>query len=322
MTQSIKLNKIRRLIFFFLPIILLGCSRTANSPIPTSTPIISTSTPQILIPTSIPFYPSITPFIDLSLNATETITPTPPKVTITPTNLKFPSKTPTETPTRELDSGLFLLQIISPGPMSKVISPVEFIVHIAPDYTGTTRIELIGEDGAELFRKIFKTYSYIGYFTRVDEKIGFEIRGAAEIARLQISTFDIHGQMQAFNSVRLLLQGVGENEISTPTDIQDRLLLRYPNSEDEIAGGSLLVRGAFKPATALPLIIELIGEDGTVLGSRILQVDSSNGNYQEFSTNIPYQITKKVNARLVLRQSDDRIDGLSYLFSKPLILNP
>jgi hypothetical protein len=59
--------------------------------------------------------------------------------------------------------------------MSKVVSPIEFVVHVSPDYAGTTRVELIGEDGTELYRKIFKTFSNVGYYTRVDEKIDFEI---------------------------------------------------------------------------------------------------------------------------------------------------
>jgi hypothetical protein len=206
--------------------------------------------------------------------------------------------------------------------MSKVVSPIEFIVHIAPYYAGATRIELIGEDGVELYRKVFKTYSNIGYFTRVDEKIEFEIKGAAEVARLQISTFDSSGRMQAFNSVRLLLQAVGENEFAPPFDAIDRLILGSPKDGDEIKGGLLQVRGEFQPANDLPMVLELIDLNGTVIGSRLLQLDPAEEKYQQFTTSIPYKINKKTAVRLVIRQSDDRIEGLAYLFSERLMLVP
>jgi hypothetical protein len=193
---------------------------------------------------------------------------------------------------------------------------------VSPEYAGTTRVELIGENGAELYRKIFKTYSNVGYYSRVDEKISFEIKGAAEMARLQISTLDEKGRVKAFNSVRLLLLAVGENEFTPPYAVQDRVLLRYPKLGDEISGGSLPVTGEFQPANDQPVVLELVDINGNVLGSRILQLAPADGKYQPFTTTIPYQLAKKTQARLIIRQSDDRIDGLAYLFSLKLLISP
>jgi hypothetical protein len=47
-----------------------------------------------------------------------------------------------------------------------------------------------------------------------------------------------------------------------------------------------------------------------------------DGKYQQFTTVIPYQLAKKTPARLIIRQSDDRIDGLAYLFSIKLQISP
>jgi hypothetical protein len=258
----------------------------------------------------------LTPTLQPILSSTPSATPIPP--TINPTYLNFPTVTPSPT----LDPSKILLRIVAPGPMSKVVSPIEFLVHIAPDYAGTTRIELIGEDGAELYRKVFKTFSNIGYYTRVEEKISFEIKGTAEVARLQISTIDEKGRMKAFNSVRLLLQAVGDNEFTPPYAVQDRVHLQFPKRADEIQGGTLPVMGEFMPANDKPIVLELIDFDGNVIGSRILQLAPADGKYQQFTTIIPYQLAQKTQARLVIRQSDDRIEGLVYLFSIKLLLNP
>lgn len=299
--------------------LLLGCTRgrTAATPLPG---LVNSATPVTLPrPSADAGLPvTVTPFVEPLATETETLTPTPIPLTIDPTYLNFPTNTPTAT----LDPSLILLRIVSPGPMSKVVSPIDFIVHVAPEYTGTTRIELIGEDGTELYRKVFKTYSNIGYYTRVAEKINYEIKGAAEIARLQVSTLDSKGRVQAHNSVRLLLQAVGENEFSPPYAVQDRILLRYPHKNDEITGGTLPVTGDFQPANDLPITLELTDIDGAVLGSRQLQLAPADGKYQQFTTTIPYSVNQKTPVRLIIRQADDRIDGLSYLYSTLLLISP
>ena len=300
----------------FVIILLLGCTKAQN--ITLLKPGLPSATKAVLMLAKETPSPSETAFAGPAVAATETLVTTPIVLTIDPTYLVFPTNTPTPT----LDPGESILRIVSPGPMSKVVSPLEFIVHVAPEYTGTTHIELIGEDGTELYRKVFKTFSNIGYYTRVDEKIDYEIPGAAEVARLQISTFDTNGHIQALNSVRLLLQAVGENEFTAEKVIQDRTILRYPKSDSDISGGSLTIDGEFRAVNDLPLILELIGSDGTVLGSRSLQLGPTDGKYQQFITSIPYQVTTRTVARLVLHQSDDRIDGLAYLFSAQVLLAP
>jgi hypothetical protein len=317
MKQFLKLTSVLTLV------VLLGCSRGQTGgialPSPAASPSSESLSPSqnvtLISPSLMPLNQTTATLLPI-LSSTPSLTPIPP--TIDPTYLNFPSVTPSPT----LDPSRILLRIVAPGPMSKVVSPIEFVVHVSPDYAGTTRVELIGEDGTELYRKIFKTYSNVGYYTRVDEKIKFEIKGTAEMARLQISTLDEKGRVKAFNSVRLLLQAVGENEFTPPYAVQDRILLRYPKRGDEIFGDNLPVTGEFQPANDMPLIFELVDLNGNVIGSRILQLGPADGKYQQFTTIIPYQLAKKAQTRLIIRQSDDRIDGLAYLFSMKLLVGP
>lgn len=317
------MKQLLKLISVLTLMVLLGCSRGQTGGMALSSPAASPSSASLsptqnltLTPPSLTQLSQTTATLLPIISKTPTETPVPP--TIDPTYLNFPSVTPSPT----LDPTKILLRIVAPGPMSKVVSPIEFVVHVSPDYVGTTRVELIGEDGTELYRKIFKTYSNIGYYTRVDEKINFEIKGTAEVARLQISTLDEQGRVKAFNSVRVVLLAVGENEFTPPYTVQERTLLRYPKRGDEISGDNLPVTGEFQPANNMPLVLELVDLNGNVLGSRILQLGPADGKYQQFTTTIPYQLAKKTQARLVIRQSDDRIDGLAYLFSMKLLVGP
>lgn len=325
----------RTTIFLFLLFSLFGCTRLEQSAaVPAATPGPSPA-PETPLATLAETIPTAADFSWNEPTPIPTITPAPPQPTATPTaqpltpsatspwrRTRTPSPTPTITLTPTLDvTSRIQLRIVSPGPLSKVISPISFIVHIHPDYTGLTRIELIGEDGRELYRKVFKTYSNIGYFTRVEEKVTFELPGAAEIARLQVSTYDPKGNILSFNSVRLLLLATGENQFTPSYPAQERIGLRLKR-EAEISGGTLELRGEINPMNNTPLIIELFDSEGRIVGSRLVQLSPADGRFQPFQVSIPYQVSQRTPVRLVLRQSDDRISGLAYLYSLPVFLNP
>lgn len=325
----------RKTIPLILFIFLLGCTRleqAASAPLPTPEPSPAPQTPAPAPAATLPtatLAPLNQPTLAQEVTPTlgvAAFTPTSPPLTPSPTSpwrrTRTPSPTPTITLTPTLDvTTRIQLRIVSPGPLSKVVSPIQFVAHIDPNYAGLTRVELIGEDGRELYRKVFRTHSNVGYFTRVDEKVTFEIRGAAEMARLQISTYDAKGNILAYNSARLILFSAGENQFTPPYPAQERLGLRLKR-EAEITGGALNLEGEINPINETPLIIELFDEQGRIVGSRLLQLAPADGKFQLFTTSIPYQVTERTPIRLVLRQSDDRISGLAYLYSLPIFLSP
>jgi hypothetical protein len=56
------------------------------------------------------------------------------------------------------------------------------------------------------------------------------------------------------------------------------------------------------------------------MGLRILNLDQLNP--QLFETTLPYKVSEPTLARLTIRQDDDRIDGLFYLYSQEVLLEP
>jgi hypothetical protein len=151
-------------------------------------------------------------------------------------------------------------------------------------------------------------------------KIPFEIGGTAEIGRISISTLDKAGRIQALNSVRVLLLSSGENEITPTGDPSEPVGVISPDDEESVSGGILTVRGDVWPLSLQPVILELIDPDGRSLGLRILTVE--NVNPQLFETTIPYRVSEATTARLLIRQDDDRMPGLFYVYSQVVLLNP
>lgn len=283
------------------------------------------SPPRSLVPT--PYPPEYLPTVialtaeAASVAATEAVIALFPAElpTDTPEPTLTPTPGPTSTPTTIPEHEPAAIQIFSPGPMSKVVSPITLRMNIIAGETEKAQIDLYGEDGRLLSRTLKHVpLSGDGVFQQI--KIPFEIRAMAEVARITISTTDKAGRIQALNSVRVLLLSSGTNEITTPGNPSEPVGVFSPARKDSVSDGLLALRGDIWPFNLNPVIFELIGPDGKVLGLRVLTVDRLDP--QLFETTIPYKISEPTLARLTIRQDDDRMSGPFYIYSREILLNP
>ncbi len=256
-----------------------------------------------------------------NISGTETaiaLTPQP-----SPTDTPEPTLSPTPEPTFTRTSipwhQTAAIQIFAPGPMSKVVSPITLRMNIISGESEKVQIDLYGEDGRLLSRNL-KQVRTSGKGVDQSIKIPFEIRGAGELGRVTVSTKDKAGRIQALNSVRVLLLSSGNNEINPAGNPSEPVMMFSPLLNDSASGGVLSVRADVWPFNLQPVILELVDPNGKSLGLRILTVE--NINPQLFETTIPYEITEPITARLAIRQDDDRISGLFYVYSQEVLLNP
>lgn len=288
---------------------LAACASPAASPIPTAFP------PEYL-PTVIALTAEAANVLgtEVALALTPTVLPSrTPRPTLSPT----PQPTFTQTTIPGHDPAA--IQISAPGPMSKVVSPITLRMNIVAGKSEKVQIDLYGEDGRLLTRNV-KSVPTSGRGVPQQIRIPFEIRAAAEVGRLTVSTTDNLGRLQSLNSVRVLLLSSGINEINPPGNPSEPVGVFNPLEEDEISGGVLNIRGDVWPFNLNPVILELIDEDGRSMGLRILNLDQLNP--QLFETTLPYKVSKPTVARLTIRQDDDRIDGLFYVYSQEVLLTP
>ena len=304
--------KLRLFIIASLLGLAAGCSPLAS---PTREPIPTPYPPEYL-PTVIAL--TVEAANAAATQAAITVFPTEP-----PTDIPEPTLTPTpratSTATTIPGHEPAAIQILAPGPMSKLISPITLRMNIIAGETEKAQIDLYAEDGRLLSRTVKKVpISGDGVFQQI--KIPFEIRTAAEVARITISTTDKAGRTQALNSVRVLLLSSGTNEINPPGNPSEPIGVFSPTLKDSASGGVLNIRGDVWPFNLNPVLMELVGPDGKTLGLRILTIDELNP--QLFETTIPYRVNEPTLARLTIRQDDDRMSGLFYLYSQEILLNP
>ncbi len=258
--------------------------------------------------------PSPTP----SRTATRTLVPTRTRApSLTPTITSTPTVTATATPPAP-DHDL-----VQPGMMSLVTSPIQMEFYSLTGDDGQVHIRLVGEDG----RTITETklnYDRGGRYIYAAPKIPFEIEAVSEVARLEVWSQDSFGRTIALSSVDLVLLSIGRSEINPEAVAQEPYIIRAPRYDQTIKGGTLIVDGLARPVNQSALIFEVITEGAQVITSKTFTpaAPPAGQSYTPFHLEIPYQIKTTTPVRLIVRQEGSRLPGTVWLNSILITLEP
>ncbi|MBL7161961.1 MAG: hypothetical protein ISS57_05090 [Anaerolineales bacterium] len=212
--------------------------------------------------------------------------------------------------------------IFNPGPLSKVVSPISLVAYVVPGADERARVELWGEDGRLMYRKIFN-FTTPNPQGRVVTKFGFETPGVAEIGHLSIQTQDEYGRVMALASIDLILLSSGEADISMASDTLAPIVIQIPGDKELIQGDKILIEGLARTASEQPLLVELVAADGRILGSRLAGViPTEKGEHHSFATEIPYQITAPTWVRIIVSERGGRLPGPVNISTVEVLLSP
>jgi hypothetical protein len=317
----------RRFLFTLgLFVLLTGCAPATATHLPTRA-----QTPNKVTPSAFQLPDPMTSPIPPNKN-----TPTPPGASPTPEAI--PEPVPTDTlqtlPTLELPKNLTAtavsqptvtsgaIQIFSPGPLSKMVSPMKVYGYAVPGYGNESRLDLTGEDGRLLASQTLEfssPYKWAHFYW----ELSFNIRSVGELGRLTLTSQDEYGRVFAVNSVHLLLFSDGPSIINPPGNLNERCVIEQPVAGQRISGGNLTVVGEMRPFNNLPLTVDLIAQDGSDLGIQLVAIQpAADGSFVSFRADVPYRTPYSTWALLVVRQNDDRIGGTMYLYSQQVFLYP
>ena len=276
--------------------------------LPTPTPTLEENTPR---PVSTTPDPTIVPPLPTDVPRSS------PTLTVTPR----PTRTPSPTPTQDFNSSA--IQIQQPGPLSKVVSPVTVSAYVRPGANGRVQIELIGEDGRLLVRKV-DGFDPAAKRVFVSEELEFEVAAVAEAGRLQIKTYDKYGRLMEQESVDLILLSMGETDLNPSGPLTVATIIQEPSPNRLIQGGTLLVSGLTRLSSDQPLLVELIASNGEIKGYRQVEAPRSTpGSYSPFTVEVPYKVTTPTWVRLTFQASSaGRVPGVVYATSLEVLLSP
>lgn len=247
----------------------------------------------------------------------------PPTDGPTPTKTPWRRRTPTITPTPEPPTAVMFIN--RPGPFSKVKSPLLINANASPGADGIVWIELIGEDGRDLYQTRLNFSSYANRSISIAPEITFDLQAPAELARLVISKRDLYDRISALTSTDLILIQMGDDQIFPTGYAKEPYIVRAPEEGQVISGGLVQIAALVRPVNDSPLIIELLDEQSNVIASTTLDLVFPTGDlsHTPFDVSLPYTVSQSTNALLVFRQeSTGRIPGTVALTSLELTLQP
>ena len=280
------------------------------------------------------------------------ITPVPPPTsapaiitkTPVPTDTQIPpTPEPEFTPTETIDFALVTqepltlpnplpygeIQLISPGRLSRVISPFSIHAYLTPprndrEEESSYQVSLYGDDGRLLVRHFFTREADQSGNTHLVMEIIFEVSGDAEAARLEISSLDEYGRVSALTTTDLILLSEGDPEIKAVQDLYENLIIQQPISSTLIQGDVLIIQGVTRFAPQDQLLVELMNREGGLVGSVVLLVSQENlgSGYRPFEGEIPYQVGISSWIRVQVTARDGKFSGVQHLSSVEVLVSP
>ena len=297
------------LIFVFSLIFLVGCSKTAV----TSEPTFTASPEATATPT-----PLAQPQ-DGPMPVTAEIQQKTPIVLEQPTVAPSPSEPVESFLGQEFPAAT--LNIYSPGPNSKISSPINLKAFAFPGDHGKITLQLFGEDGRLMADQLIQLSVPDSGWVSFSSRVPFEINSGAESSLLTLTTFDEYGRRIALNSLPLLLIQVGDSEIEVPTFQDEPIVISKPAANAAVKSGVLHVEGFLHPYSDSPLIVELIKPNGAIVASRqvIHKMLPQGEDYVSFSFDLEYSVAEQTPVRLTIRQIMDKTPFLDVALSSQVI---
>lgn len=253
----------------------------------------------------------------------------PPAATFIPTETSIPlPDIPSSPPTFAAGFTEFAqIRFLTPGPSSILVSPINLQMELVSGESETVQVDLLGEDGRVLFREVEKvTRNVKGLFCRFEPR--FEIRAVTEAGYIRVSTKDDFGRIQALNTMPVLLYSIGASQVNPPGNrIYERIMIEGMKEKANFYAGEVGLKGRIWPFNHLPMVVELVKPNGSVISTRVLTFEGMET--QSFETLLPYEVSEPTMVRLTFRQdnpllavSDAELHKFIYVYSVEIQLNP
>ncbi|MEX2144311.1 MAG: hypothetical protein WD740_06925 [Anaerolineales bacterium] len=177
------------------------------------------------------------------------------------------------------------LRLVYPGTGSRLASPILLIATV-PAGTSALRVELFGEDGRLLLRKLLLNDGS----GQLELELVFEVP-ALETGRLALSMDDEFGRLQELTSTEVELLTEGESLNVAGEAQTHQLTIDSPKTGDTIQGGTFNLSGVVHDQ-GRSVNIQLVNREGRVISTDDVFISSSGGDEREFSAVLVYGISE------------------------------
>jgi hypothetical protein len=292
-------------LILILGLLLTACQAFFSPPTPIPSP---TSQPTLDLSLPSPF-PTDTPSLIEPVTATPTETP-----------LETPTPTPTNTPDPLAEPPQEAIMILEPAPGSRVASPVRVSGYADPTFEQNLLIRIILDDGSQLPVDSTIIQADIGERGYFEFQYHFVRGGQGFIQVFDLSARD--GGIIHLSSVGVILDPTGTPEIITREPYNEQIIITNPSNSATIRGGAISVEGVAIASFEQTLVVDILNEDGNIISTEIVTLDSEFGEYGMFHVEIAYRVNTPQPGRVVVRDPSPAFPGDLHLNSVEVTLEP
>jgi hypothetical protein len=334
--RQLNISPAKIAVFVFLAWAFTGCQLLAVSSQPT--PLPTEMLPTIIAKTmeagrtviAAQVKPTSTLATATSLPATlptETVSKALKSPTFTAEVIYTPTPVPAEPgdqPPPSPEIPLADIQVRGIGQLSRMASPITVNAYLKPGANGRIQVDLLGEDWRVIAR-VIKVVSYVDQYGKamIYFPLPFEIPGTAEAGLLRISTTDTVGRITALTTIPLILISIGETDIFPAADNLATIAVLVPAPKTLIQGKTMVVYGWARTSSDRYLMVQLVTDDGRVVGKRVTKVDKATlDGYGNFTVEVPFEVNGPSPALLMVWEGGDNLSNIINLTSVEVMLSP
>ena len=215
------------------------------------------------------------------------------------------------------------IQIVEPAAGSTLTSPFFITGFAAPTFEQNLVIRLLLDDGTELALQPTTIQADIGQRGPFADLVEFSVTGTRQAFLLIYTTSARDGGITHLSSVGVTLSDTGPEDILRINPPVERIHILNPSPGGVVQGGVAVVEGFALASFEGTLVVEVLDEDGGLLGIAPIIVQSSElGVPGPFRAEVPYAVAESGPGRIVVRDPSVVYDGDVHLTSVEITLAP
>jgi hypothetical protein len=252
---------------------------------------------------------------------TETsVTATEPPPTVQPTDTAQPTAPASEFPEQVGDESILIL---TPGPGSRVVSPIHVSGIADPTFEQTLGVKLVLDDGTQVALGPTYINADVGergpFEVDVPFKVDQERQGFIQV----FATSARDGRITHLASVGVTLLPSGSEDIKTATPHPELISIFQPENNATVSGGIAHVEGFALASFEQTLLVQIQDDSGDVVGSESVIVQAPDlGQPGPFRVDVPYNVDSAGPGRIAVIDVSPAFGGDTHLASVEITLEP
>jgi hypothetical protein len=215
------------------------------------------------------------------------------------------------------------IMILSPGPDSMVTNPFHVSGVSDPTFEQNLVVRVLQADGTLVIEAPTTIQADVGQRGPFGITLPVNLPTEQNIFIQVFATSARDGGVTHLSSVGVTYVPGGASDIHFRFPYPEQIEIFLPQSGAMISGGTVHVEGFGLASFEQTLLVEVLDEDGVVVGSEPVTVAASNlGEPGPFEVNVDYEVSGAQPGRIVVRDVSPAFGGDTHLSSVEVNLEP